>query len=51
MEKSLEKLLQRKQEMEKKFNAYLQAVEVKKDHSSKGEHYVSGNNKNKWIRY
>ena len=41
MGKSLEKLLKRQQEMERKFNAYLQAVEVKKDHCSKGEHYVS----------
>ena len=38
MKKCLEKLLQRQQEMERKFNAYLQAVKVKKDHSSKGEH-------------
>ena len=52
MEKSLEKLLKRQQEMERKFNnAYLQAVEVKKNHSSKGEHYVSGKDKNKWIKY
>ena len=51
MEKSLEKLLKRQQEMERKFNAYLQAVAVKKDHSSKGEHYVSGKDKNKWIKY
>ena len=40
MEKSLKKLLKRQQEMETKFNAYLQAVEVKKDHSSKGQKYM-----------
>ena len=51
MEKSVEKLLKRREEMERKFNVYLQAIEEKKDQSSKGEHYVSGEDKNKWIKY
>ena len=45
----VEALLKRQEEMERKFNVYLQAAKLKKVQSSKPKH--SGKDRNKWLTF
>ena len=49
VEESVEKLLKRQEEMERKFNVYLQAAKLKKVQSSKPKHSVK--DRNKWLTF
>ena len=49
MEESVETLLKRQEEMERKFNVYLQAAKLKQGQSSKRKN--SGEGRNKWLTF
>ena len=51
MEESVETLLKRQEEMERKFNVYLQATKLKNGQSSERAHTKSGEDKNKWLTF
>ena len=49
MEESVKTLLKRPEEMERKFNVYLQAAKLKQGQSRKRTHTKAGEDKNKWL--
>ena len=49
MEESIGTLLKRQEEMERKFNVYLQAAKLKNGHPSKPKH--SKKDRNKWLTF
>ena len=49
LEESFETLLKRQEEMEKRFNVYLQTAKLKKVQSSKPKHSVK--DRNKWLAF
>ena len=48
-EESVETLFKRQEEMERKFNVYLQAAKLKQGHSTKRKN--SGEDRNKWLTF
>ena len=51
MEESVKTLLKRQEEMERKFNVYLQAAKLKQGQRRKRTHTKAGEDKNKWLIY
>ena len=51
LEESVKTLLKRQEEMERKFNVYLQAAKLKQGQSRKRTHTKAGEDKNKWLIY
>ena len=49
LEGSIATLLKRQEEIERKFNVYLQAAKLKNGHRSKPKH--SGKDRNKWLTF
>ena len=51
MEESVETLLKRQEEMERKFNVYLQATKLKTVQSSKRKNSNPDEDRNKWLTF
>ena len=51
MEESVETLLKRQEEMERKLNVYLQAAKLEKRKSSKRKNSNPGEDRNKWLTF
>ena len=49
LQESVETLLKRQEEMERKFNVYLRAAKLKNGHSPKSK--LSGKDRNKWLTF